>query len=79
MPTEKVNSETAKIRYNLEVYRAENHRVRSVCNTESNGLGLKQLRHTVSQFVALRIWPFCAQLDGVATWLHAVTSSPGSG
>ena len=22
---------------------------------------------------------FCTQLDGVATWLHAVTSSPGSG
>ena len=42
--TEKSNSETAKIRYNLQVYRAENHRVRSVCNTESNGLGPKKLR-----------------------------------
>ena len=42
--TEKSNSETAKIRYNLQVYRAENHRVRSVCNTELNGLGPKKLR-----------------------------------
>ena len=79
MPTEKSNLETAKIRYNLEVYRAENHRVLSVCNTESNGLGPKKLRQTIPQSNALRIWPFCAQLDGLATWLHAVTSSPGSG
>ena len=76
---EKSNSEMAKIRYNLEVYRAENHTVRSVCNTESNGLGPKKLWQTVPQSNALRIWPFCTHLDRVATWLHAVTSSPGSG
>ena len=75
----KSNSETAKIRCNVEVYRAENHRVRSVCNIESNGLGPKKQRQTVPQSNALRILPFCTQLDGVATWLHAVTSSPGSG
>ena len=51
----------------------------SVCNTESNGLGPKKLRQTVPQSNELRIWPFCIQLDGVAIWLHAVTSSPGSG
>ena len=40
----KSNSETAKIRDNLKVCGAENHRVRSICNTESNGLGPTKLR-----------------------------------